>query len=607
MNTDFQGKLRALGLANAAAGVAANGKSTQGSGAAFLEVLGQARTSMENGETLMKGEAATVGRLPAKNDFQAERPARSAERTETDAGRAERKAKAEPRNAERDPQPRAEKAERTERPEPTNRAADQDDPVARTDDVSDGHPAAQRNDRGDEGGRDDAPKADAHDARADKGEGAREARTAQGRSTEASEAAEAAAAQAMAAQVAQQQAGQTDRQREQGPRQAERQGPAKEEMQVRQPSGRDEGGLSDGLQAGRGETPDEAKADASNGRQQSAGEQGRNQAQAHAAQQAQAKAADPSAVQGGETKAQQAAQIARMVGPGNDLSIQVQVQDETLQNAGKPSLGIAGAPLPTEGAGSEAAKAQAPQPQANPVNGNTLQLAQQAGQQAALAAQGPASQPGVQAGPAMTQVAGIEGAKGPAPMAMAGQTAMTGNESPNAAPLPGQTQQSPQAQQSSQTQAAHQPRFSLPGQGVADQISVHISKALQDGNDKITIQLKPAHLGRVEVNMEMSHDGRLIAVVTADSQSTLDLLKRDASELQKSLQQAGLQLDSGDLSFNLREQGFGQARNEDNGGGRTPYGRGAVDERAEADQPDPALMARSQGGITADGRVDIRA
>ena len=607
MITDFQSKLRALGLANAASGAAANGKSTQGSGAAFLEILGQARAEMENGETLMKGDAATVGRLPAKNDFQAERPARSEQRSEPTSGRKEKVARTEDRSGNRDSAPRAAKAEKPEREAPANRAADQDDPVARTDDISDGHPAAaRRDDRQDDSGRDAAQDA-AQAARDAQGRQSQQDQPVHAEGQQADQAAAEAAAEAMAAAAAQQQGGQAMVQQNQGRHQAGPQVPAKEEMQVRQQPGMDKAEVQQGQQGRQGEAKGELQADAGDGADANAGQQGQNQAQSQAAPQAQAKAADPSAVQGGDRPAQQAAEIAKMVNPGDKLSIQVQVEDATVQNSGKPNLGMAGAPLPPDPSG-EAAKAPAPQVPGATVNGNTLQMAQQAGQQAALAAQPQAAQAATQAGPSVTQVAGIEGAKGAAAAGpMAGQTPMAGGESPTAAPLPGQTQQSPQAQQANQTQAAQQPRFSLPGQGIADQISVHITKAAQDGNDKISIQLKPAHLGRVEVNMEMSHDGRLIAVVTADNQSTLDLLKRDAQDLQKSLEQAGLHLDANDLSFNLREQGQGQAQNEGSGNARNPYGRGAVDEQADAALPDPAALAAAQGGISADGRVDIRA
>lgn len=92
---------------------------------------------------------------------------------------------------------------------------------------------------------------------------------------------------------------------------------------------------------------------------------------------------------------------------------------------------------------------------------------------------------------------------------------------------------------------------------VTDQVAVRISKAVADGLDRINIQLRPAALGRVSVSMELGHDGRVQAVVTADNTGTLDMLKQDARSLERALAEAGLKTDSGSLSFNLRGQDKG--------------------------------------------------
>lgn len=104
--------------------------------------------------------------------------------------------------------------------------------------------------------------------------------------------------------------------------------------------------------------------------------------------------------------------------------------------------------------------------------------------------------------------------------------------------------------------AAHVP---LP----ADQVAVQIAKAAEDGLDRIRLQLRPAELGRVEVQMEVGQDGRLQAVITADRSDTLQALQRDARLLEQALQNAGFDLGSGDLSFrhgeDRQDQGDGRA------------------------------------------------
>ncbi len=64
-----------------------------------------------------------------------------------------------------------------------------------------------------------------------------------------------------------------------------------------------------------------------------------------------------------------------------------------------------------------------------------------------------------------------------------------------------------------------------------------------------------AALGHIEVQLELSHDGRITAVVTAEKSETLELLQRDARGLERALQEAGLRTNSDSLNFNLRGEG----------------------------------------------------
>jgi hypothetical protein len=86
----------------------------------------------------------------------------------------------------------------------------------------------------------------------------------------------------------------------------------------------------------------------------------------------------------------------------------------------------------------------------------------------------------------------------------------------------------------------------------AEQVAVTLRQAAHDGNDRITIELRPASLGTVEVRLDFAHDGRVSASIVADRPDTLSLLKSDAGGLEQALRDAGLRTDSGSLSFNLR-------------------------------------------------------
>lgn len=89
---------------------------------------------------------------------------------------------------------------------------------------------------------------------------------------------------------------------------------------------------------------------------------------------------------------------------------------------------------------------------------------------------------------------------------------------------------------------------------VSEQVHVAIRQASHDGVGRITIQLDPIDLGRVEVNMQTSKDGVTQIYFTVDKPETFDSLSRDVRLLERSLQEAGIKSDAGSMQFNLRQQ-----------------------------------------------------
>lgn len=148
---------------------------------------------------------------------------------------------------------------------------------------------------------------------------------------------------------------------------------------------------------------------------------------------------------------------------------------------------------------------------------------------------------------------------------------------------------------------APRPATPVPARIVTNQVAVQIQKAAGQGNDRISIQLKPADLGRVEVRLEVGADGRVAAVISADRSDTLDLLQRDARILQNSLQNAGLQADSNSLSFELKgqNQAFGET------GNGSSDGEEFVESETETNA-DIAAAALAQTGIVSSDRIDIQ-
>ena len=54
------------------------------------------------------------------------------------------------------------------------------------------------------------------------------------------------------------------------------------------------------------------------------------------------------------------------------------------------------------------------------------------------------------------------------------------------------------------------------------------------------------------MKLDVDHDGRITAVISADRSDTLNMLQQDRATLPQALRDAGLQADSSSLSFNLR-------------------------------------------------------
>ncbi|MBV1889252.1 MAG: flagellar hook-length control protein FliK, partial [Proteobacteria bacterium] len=128
----------------------------------------------------------------------------------------------------------------------------------------------------------------------------------------------------------------------------------------------------------------------------------------------------------------------------------------------------------------------------------------------------------------------------------------------------------------------------------AEQIATQITTAAKDGANQIKVQLHPADLGRVDIKLEMGHDGRIMAVITADNADSLDLLQQDSKQLEKALQDAGFDTGSDSLSFSLN-QGDEQDGQENGSGDGTTVANAESDDDLNID---PALTANTNSGAS---------
>ena len=122
---------------------------------------------------------------------------------------------------------------------------------------------------------------------------------------------------------------------------------------------------------------------------------------------------------------------------------------------------------------------------------------------------------------------------------------------------------------------------------VSAQVAREIVRRANGDNTRFELRLDPPELGKIQVQLDVSRDHKVTAVVSADNPQALSDLTRGARDLQQALQSAGLQLADDGLSFNLSNQnhGFSQPdQSNTNGGNPGSAQRGlAAENQSSAD------------------------
>jgi flagellar hook-length control protein FliK len=133
-------------------------------------------------------------------------------------------------------------------------------------------------------------------------------------------------------------------------------------------------------------------------------------------------------------------------------------------------------------------------------------------------------------------------------------------------------------------------------------LAVTIASRAQAGSSQFDIRLDPPELGRIDVRLDVGHDGQVTSHVTVDRADTLQLLQSQQPQLERALEQAGLKTADNGLQFTLRDQSFA-GQNGNGGSGAQPSAAHLVIPDAEA----PVIQAKqiySRAGLG--GGVDIR-
>jgi|GEM_PF-5509813 len=218
----------------------------------------------------------------------------------------------------------------------------------------------------------------------------------------------------------------------------------------------------------------------------------------------------------------------------------------------------------------------------------------------AAAARQQAQQAAQQQAAARAAAANAKGAEAPMPaQTSAASTSSQGTDFSQVLQNQTQTQQAKAAAKPSQPMPAQQ---QTQNHALTDQVAVQINKAVKQGIDRINVQLKPADLGRIDVTLEVGHDGRVQATIQAEKPETLDILRQDAKGLEQALKDAGLDANADDLNFAMKGEGQGQSE-KGSGNGDLASLASELEEEAEA------LAENGLAGdgplIGADGSLDI--
>jgi flagellar hook-length control protein FliK len=137
---------------------------------------------------------------------------------------------------------------------------------------------------------------------------------------------------------------------------------------------------------------------------------------------------------------------------------------------------------------------------------------------------------------------------------------------------------------------------------IIQQVGTRLVETAANGGGRVIMDLRPEHLGRVRIDVDVRDDGRVTATVLVDNPEALEQLRRDAGQLEQALRDAGLNPEQNSLNFGLREQA--QENNRFGREGRQGRGNGR-DEGDAVAEPEIAPQIK-QSVVPGLGVIDIR-
>ena len=133
-------------------------------------------------------------------------------------------------------------------------------------------------------------------------------------------------------------------------------------------------------------------------------------------------------------------------------------------------------------------------------------------------------------------------------------------------------------------------------------LALEIAASAKSGKSRFEIRLDPADLGRIDVRIDVDRNGQITSHLRVEKPETLAMLRQDAPQLQRQLDDAGFKTADGGLQFSLRDQSS-SGQNSGNEAGRNAQRLVVSDEEII-----PAAVAgRTYGRVLGSSNgVDIR-
>ena len=133
-------------------------------------------------------------------------------------------------------------------------------------------------------------------------------------------------------------------------------------------------------------------------------------------------------------------------------------------------------------------------------------------------------------------------------------------------------------------------------------LAVEIAASVKSGKTSFEVRLDPADLGRIDVRIDVDRNGQVTSHLTVERPETLSMLRQDANQLQRALDNAGLSTGNSGLQFSLRDQ---SSQGQNDGNQSNPNAHRVV--VSEEDSVPAVVAGRSYGRMLgSSGGVDIR-